>query len=144
MSINPDLINNTIFYDFTTPLSLLNECPKFVLTQSQFEDIVYYIFENMQIDLTQVIKSTVEWQEDDLLKSSNFDSVSKETIEDIKIVMFDVAIDLYYKFLNMDFFDRYNVGASSFPIVLNGIVGYNVVLIKDNVISSNVINVYGN
>jgi hypothetical protein len=47
----------------------------------------------MQIDLTQVIKSTVEWQEDDLLKSSNFDSVSKETIEDIKIVMFDVAID---------------------------------------------------
>lgn len=98
----------------------------------------------MQIDLTQVIKSTVEWQEDDLLKSSNFDSVSKETIEDIKIVMFDVAIDLYYKFLNMDFFDRYNVGASSFPIVLNGIVGYNVVLIKDNVISSNVINVYGN
>ncbi len=144
MSINPDLINNTIFYDFTTPLSLLKECPKFVLTQSQFEDIVYYIFENMQIDLTQVIKSIVEWQEDALLKSSNFDSVSKETIEDIRIVMFDVAIDLYYKFLNMDFFDRYNVGSSSFPIVLNGIVGYNVVLIKDNVISSNVINVYGN
>lgn len=98
----------------------------------------------MQIDLTQVIKATVEWQEDELLKSSNFDSVSKETIEDIKIVMFDVAIDLYYKFLNMDFFDRYNVGTSSFPIVLNGIVGYNVVLIKDNVISSNVVNVYGN
>lgn len=143
MSISPDIINDTILYDFTTPLSLLKTNPNFVLTQSQFEDIVYYIFENMQIDFNEVVKAIVQWQEDPFKKSSNFDSVSKETLESIRMVIFDVAFDLYLKVKNLNFFDFNNVGTSSFPIVLNGIVDYNVVLIKDNVISSNVINIFG-
>src|SRR5574343_427066 len=138
-----DIINDTILYDFTDPLQLLRTSHEFVLNQSQFEDIVYYIFENMQYDLTEVIAAVVVWQQDQSKKSSNFDNVDIFTIEKIQSVMMGVVIDLHRQLKNMNFFDFNNTGTNSFPVVLNGIVGYNVVLIKDNIISSNQIDLFG-
>ncbi len=113
------------------------------MTNEQYEDLVYFLIDEMTLDLSSVINAVTIWGFDQSRLSANFFMLDHTRLEQIRHALFDVANRLWLNFKNLNMFDFNNGPETSFPFVLSGINGTNLMFLKDNVISSNEVNIYG-
>lgn len=137
------LENCTYLFDFRDILGLLKENPNFTLTIAQLEDLVNFVVENIEIDVGVILQKISCWGESNDNMSINFHSWSPEQKALVRTALFEFAIQLWNAFNKKMMFDVFNSGTTSFPFVLTGIVGTNLILLKDNTISCNEVNIFG-
>lgn len=137
------LNESTFIFDFGDPVRVLKENPNFILNNSQYEDVLFCIIEFIELEvMISIDKLTEAFSKRDLLPVS-FLMCSDEMLEKVLEAAIELLINLWRIFKNMNMFDIYASGNLTFPFVLTGVVGPNLILIKDNTISSNEVNIYG-
>lgn len=114
-----------------------------MLTNGQYEDLVYFIVENMAYNLLSALEKVALWAEDKDQMSGVFAMFDKGTLEVVRNAALELTTQLWIVFQQKNMFDILGHENLSFPYVLTGIVGPNLILEKDNVISSTEINLYG-
>ena len=100
--------------------------------------------EEMALDFNRTINAISVWGFDTERLSTNFYSLDPTKMEKIREAMFSVANQLWLEFKNRNMFDYNNHDNLTFPFVMAEIVGSNLMLMKDNVLSSNEVKIYGN
>lgn len=98
----------------------------------------------MCLDFNATTNAISLWGSDHERLSTNFYSLDQGKMDLIREAMFSVATQLWLEFKNRNMFDFNNVSNLSFPFVMTDIVGTNLMLMKDNVLSSNEVNIHGN
>ena len=68
---------------------------------------------------------------------------SEDFLDQVLLAAVGVAITMWTMFKSMNMFDPNGIESLSFPFALTDVVGPNLVLIKDNIISTNEVNLYG-
>lgn len=104
---------------------------------------MYFIVDEMSLNFNETIAAIEAWGIAQDKLSANFFTLDMKKMDLIRQRLFEVASQLWLHFKNKNMFDFNNVGNLSFPFVLKDIAGTNLMLIKDNVISSNEVNIYG-
>ncbi len=97
----------------------------------------------MSLDYTGMQESIACWGYDRNKISANFFSCNEDMLATLRLKMFDVATQMWLRFKEYNMFDVQNNIKLSFPFVLTGIVGTNLMFLKDNVLSSNEVTNYG-
>ena len=99
--------------------------------------------EEMTLDFNKMTEAISLWGTDPDRLSTNFYSLDISRLDGIRTAIFDVATQLWLQFKDRNMFDFNNIDNLSFPFVMTDILGTNLVLMKDNVISSNEVKIYG-
>lgn len=97
----------------------------------------------MDLNISSSLEQVLLWATDKKNMPSNYDMLSDNIIDNIRNAMYEVVTLLWTRFHRKNMFDTNNVGTTSFPFVLADVISTNLVLFKDNVISSNEVNPYG-
>ena len=135
--------NTSYYFDFRDALRILKENPNFVLSNSQYEDIVYFVCEEMRLDINKTLEVIQTWGYDKNNLSSNFHALSELELDKIRDAITELCVRLWRDFNNKNMFDPLNNDNLTFPFILEGMIGSNLIFMKDNVISSNEINPFG-
>lgn len=98
----------------------------------------------MTLDYNTLVNAISLWGTDPNRLSTNFYSLDISRLDDIRQAMFDVSTQLWLEFKRRNMFDFNNTPETSFPFVMSNIAGSNLVLTKDNIVSSNEVDIYGN
>ena len=142
--MDPRLQSQSYLFDFRDILGILRTDPALGLNEGQYEDLAHFIIEEMALDFNRTIKAISVWGFDTERLSTNFYSLDPTKMEKIREAMFSVANQLWLEFKNRNMFDYNNHDNLTFPFVMTEIVGSNLMLMKDNVLSSNEVKIYGN
>lgn len=97
----------------------------------------------MNIDVFCTLEEVKNWGYDKNKLSSNFFMLNDDKLSVIREAMIQLTIGLWNEFNKKKMFDVLANPDLSFPCVLEGVVASNLIFMKDNIISSNEINVYG-
>ncbi len=97
----------------------------------------------MELEVTNTLNKILVVFGDKTKLPSSFIGSDEEFLEKVTEAAIELSLSLWRIFKNMNMFDVYGTGDLTFPFVLNGVIGSNLFLIKDNVISSNEVNYYG-
>lgn len=142
--MDPRLQAQSYLFDFRDTLGILRANPALGLTEGQYEDLAYFIIEEMSLDFNAVLQAISLWGLDESRMSTNFFRLDQFKLEEIRQAMVQVATELWMEFKRRNMFDFQNHDNLSFPFVMTAVVGSNVMLEKDNVLSSNEVDIYGN
>ncbi len=105
--------------------------------------MINFLLAEMDLNLNNTLEKILVWGTDRFFIPANFQMMQADQLESIRNAMYESATLLWLKFKNKGMFDINNHGNTSFPFVAEDVVGSNIVLLKDNVISSNEVNQYG-
>lgn len=97
----------------------------------------------MELEISNTLDKLLVMFGDRTKLPNSFIGSNDEFLERVTEAAVELALSLWRIFKNMNMFDVYGSGDLTFPFVLNGVIGSNLYLIKDNVISSNEVNYYG-
>jgi len=97
----------------------------------------------MQLEIRETLACITSWGIDREKLSPNFLAKSEHELEEIRKGMFEITILLWNRFNRKNMFDINNKGESTFPFVLKDVFCNNLILIKDNYLSSNEVNING-
>ena len=141
--MDPGLQESTFLLDLRDTLAVLTKNPKFVLNLGQYEDVLFCITEVMELEISNTLDKIAVMFGDKTKLPNSFIGSNEDFLERVYEVAVELALALWRIFKNMNMFDVYGSGDLTFPFVLTGFIGSNLILIKDNTISSNEVNVYG-
>ena len=141
--MDPRLQESNLLLDLRDTLTVLTQNPKFLLNTGQYEDVLFCIIEVMELEVTNTLNKILVVFGDKTKLPSSFIGSDEEFLEKVTEAAIELSLSLWRIFKNMNMFDVYGTGDLTFPFVLNGVIGSNLFLIKDNVISSNEVNYYG-
>lgn len=96
----------------------------------------------MELEITSSLEGIEKAFGDRSSLPTSFIGSSDQLLEDVCSVALELTVVLWKMFKSMNMFDIYATGNLTFPIVLSGVVGTNLILVKDNTISSNEINIF--
>ena len=137
------LQETNLLLDLRDTLTVLTQNPEFVLSMGQYEDVLFCILDVMELEVDNTVDKLWSVFGDRNKLPTSFTSSSDDFLESVTRATVETALALWRIFKNMNMFDVYGTGDLTFPFVLNGVIGSNLFLIKDNVISSNEVNYYG-
>jgi hypothetical protein len=137
------LQESTLLLDLRDTLTVLTKNPKFILNNGQYEDVLFCITEVMELEISNTLEKIQVMFGDRTKLPNSFIGSSEDFLELVYEAAVELALALWRIFKNMNMFDIYGSGDLTFPFVLTGVIGSNLVLIKDNIISSNEVNVHG-
>lgn len=129
-------------FDIRDTLRILRENTYIDLDNCHIEDILYFIHENLELNIGNTLEVMSSWGIDENITSSNFSRFNEASRAVIRELIGMVTCELWLKYKSMNMFDINNTGFSSFPFILKGILGTSIILLKDDVISTNIVNVY--
>jgi len=141
--MDPGLQESTFLLDLRDTLAVLTKNPKFVLNLGQYEDVLFCITEVMELEISNTLDKIAVMFGDKTKLPNSFIGSNEDFLERVYEAAVELALALWRIFKNMNMFDVYGSGDLTFPFVLTGVIGSNLILIKDNTISSNEVNVYG-
>jgi hypothetical protein len=137
------LQESTLLLDLRDTLTVLTKNPKFILNNGQYEDVLFCITEVMELEISNTLEKIQVMFGDRTKLPNSFIGSSEDFLELVYEAAVELTLALWRIFKNMNMFDIYGSGDLTFPFVLTGVIGSNLVLIKDNIISSNEVNVHG-
>ena len=130
-------------FDFIEELRILRENPNFTLSYEQYEELMFFLISVMELELSNSLGKISAWAQNPNDIPANFQIMQNASLIAIRDALFEVSILLWVRFKSKGMFDAINIGDSTFPFVLRDIVGSNLFLMKDNIISAIEINPYG-
>ena len=139
----PEELKTTYYlFDFSAVLRVFEEDPTLALSIIQVQDLAVFILENIEADYVAGLNAIAVWGVNENNTPPDYFRYTQEQREKINMMLQQAYMLFWQEFHARNMFEPINLGTTSFPFVTHDVCYYSFALAKDNVISTNKVNMY--